>query len=111
MRSSARERHRGDEPLEIEDQPGLPVLINPAKHKTAPEPRTDSDYLATVNSLNSSLSADAGDVAVVNARVWTGNDRQAWADALLTSGDRIALAASSAEVMKRANANVRVIDA
>jgi predicted amidohydrolase YtcJ len=50
-------------------------------------------------------------IAVVNARVWTGDDRRAWADALLTDGERIAAVGSSAEMMKRRKRNARVIDA
>ena len=50
-------------------------------------------------------------IAVVNTRVWTGADRRPWADALLTDGERIVFVGSSAEVMKRSGAGVRVIDA
>jgi predicted amidohydrolase YtcJ len=48
---------------------------------------------------------------VVNARVWTGDDKRPWADAFLTEGERIALVGASAEVMKRRRSNTRVIDA
>ena len=47
----------------------------------------------------------------MNARIWTGDVRRPWADALLTDGGRIAAVGSSAEVMKRSDAGVRVIDA
>jgi predicted amidohydrolase YtcJ len=50
-------------------------------------------------------------IAVVNARIWTGDARRRWADALLTDGDRIAVMGSSAEVMKRVGAGTTVIDA
>ena len=50
-------------------------------------------------------------LAIVNARVWTGDERRPWADALLTSGDRITQIGASAEVMKRVNATTRVLDA
>ncbi len=53
----------------------------------------------------------AESLAIVNARVWTGDDRRRWADAVLTSGDRIAAVGSSAEIMKRVSASARVIDA
>jgi predicted amidohydrolase YtcJ len=57
-------------------------------------------------------SADrVGPIAVVNARIWTGDARRRWADALLTDGDRIAVMGSSAEVMKRVGAGTTVIDA
>ncbi|HEV8260028.1 MAG TPA: amidohydrolase family protein, partial [Burkholderiales bacterium] len=52
-------------------------------------------------------------LAVVNARVWTGNPAQPWATALAVSGDRIAAVGSSAEISKltRGAPNSRVIDA
>jgi predicted amidohydrolase YtcJ len=49
-------------------------------------------------------------IAVVNARVWTGDSRRRWADALLADGDRIAVVGSSAEVMKRVGPATRIID-
>ena len=50
-------------------------------------------------------------IAVVNARVWTGDPKRAWADALLTDRERIATVGSSAEVMKRVRGETQVIDA
>src|SRR5499427_4916870 len=50
-------------------------------------------------------------IAIVNARVWTADDRRPWADAILTRGERIVAVGSSAEVMKRAGSAARVIDA
>lgn len=50
-------------------------------------------------------------LAVVNARIWTGDDHRPWADALLTDGERIAGVGSSAEMMKRVRPGTRVIDA
>lgn len=41
-------------------------------------------------------------LAIVNARIWTGDPRRPWADALLVQGGRIAAIGSSAEVKKRA---------
>src|SRR5215831_6474389 len=55
-------------------------------------------------------SSEPESIAIVNARIWTADDRRRWADALLTKGDRIAVVGSSAEVMKRAS-SARVIDA
>ena len=49
--------------------------------------------------------------AVVNARVWTGDTRRPWADALAVAGDRIAAVGSSAEIRKLVPASARVIDA
>ena len=50
-------------------------------------------------------------LAIVNARVWTGDAARPWADAVLTRGDRIALVGSSAEVKKRAGSAVQTLDA
>ncbi|HSJ63311.1 MAG TPA: amidohydrolase [Gemmatimonadaceae bacterium] len=50
-------------------------------------------------------------LAIVNARVWTGDERRPWADAVAVSGDRIAAVGSSAEIRKLAPAGARVIDA
>ncbi|HEX6058369.1 MAG TPA: amidohydrolase [Gemmatimonadaceae bacterium] len=50
-------------------------------------------------------------LAVVNARIWTGDPRRPWADALAVRGDRIAAVGSSAEVRKMAGAGTRVVDA
>ena len=50
-------------------------------------------------------------LAIVNARVWTGDPRRPWADAVAVRGDRIAAVGSSAEVRKMAVAATRVIDA
>lgn len=50
-------------------------------------------------------------LAIINARVWTGNPRRPWADAVLIRGDRIEVIGSSAEVRKRAAPTCRRIDA
>jgi hypothetical protein len=50
-------------------------------------------------------------LAVVNARVWTGDPRRPWADALAVRGERLAAVGSSAEVRKLAGTGARVIDA
>ena len=50
-------------------------------------------------------------LAIVNARVWTGDARRPWADAVLVRGDRIDVVGSSAEVRKRAGTGIRTIDA
>ena len=50
-------------------------------------------------------------LAIVNARVWTGNTRKPWADAFAVSGDTIVAVGSSAEVKKLTSASTRVIDA
>ncbi|HEX7122837.1 MAG TPA: amidohydrolase [Gemmatimonadaceae bacterium] len=54
----------------------------------------------------------SGDVtlAVVNARVWTGDPRRPWAEAVAVAGDTIAAVGSSAAIRKAAG-RARVIDA
>jgi len=64
------------------------------------------------DSASRDTGASSGPVtlAVVNARVWTGDSTRPWAEALAVRGDRIAMVGSSAAVRK-ASANARVIDA
>ncbi|MDQ3995617.1 MAG: amidohydrolase [Gemmatimonadota bacterium] len=50
-------------------------------------------------------------LAVVNARVWTGDARRPWADAVAAAGDRIIAVGSGAEVRKLATPSTRLIDA
>jgi predicted amidohydrolase YtcJ len=50
-------------------------------------------------------------LAIVNARVWTGDARRPWADAVLVTGERITTVGSSAEVSKLARPVTRLIDA
>lgn len=50
-------------------------------------------------------------LAIVNARIWTGDPRRPWADAVAVRGERIAAVGSSAEIRKMASAAARVIDA
>jgi len=49
-------------------------------------------------------------LAVVNARVWTGDQRRPWADAVAVSGDSLAAVGSSAEIRKLAG-DARIVDA
>jgi predicted amidohydrolase YtcJ len=50
-------------------------------------------------------------LAVVNARIWTGDPRHPWADALATALDRLLVVGSSAEVRKLATTSTTVVDA
>ena len=50
-------------------------------------------------------------LAVVNARVWTGDARRPWADALAAEGERLIAVGTSAAVKKLAGPSTRVIDA
>lgn len=56
------------------------------------------------------VAAMAVNLVIVNARIWTGDARRPWADAIAVEGDRIKAVGSGAEVMKLA-AGARVIDA
>src|SRR5688572_16881282 len=49
-------------------------------------------------------------LAIVNARVWTGDAARPWADAVAVAGDEIVAVGSSAEVRKLAREGTRVID-
>jgi predicted amidohydrolase YtcJ len=51
------------------------------------------------------------EIAIVNARVWTGDLRRPWADALVVGGERLLQVGSSAEARKMASAGAQVIDA
>lgn len=50
-------------------------------------------------------------LAIVNARVWTGDPRRPWADAVAVTGDRLSVVGTSAEVMKSVSQATRVVDA
>ncbi|HJQ20562.1 MAG TPA: amidohydrolase [Gemmatimonadaceae bacterium] len=50
-------------------------------------------------------------LAIVNARVWTGDGARPWADAVAVTGSRITAVGSSASIRKLASAATRVIDA
>src|SRR5687768_17210329 len=65
----------------------------------------------TVSSSSSTTIALTPALAIVNARVWTGDARRPWADAVAVTGERITAVGSSAEVRKLARPTTRVIDA
>ncbi|HEY7393743.1 MAG TPA: amidohydrolase family protein, partial [Gemmatimonadaceae bacterium] len=48
---------------------------------------------------------------MVNARIWTGDIRRHWAEALFADDERFTTVGSSAEVMKRVRPTTRVVDA
>ena len=66
---------------------------------------------STNRSSTSTPAVGTPTLAIVNARVWTGDSKHPWADAIAVSGDRITLVGSSAAVKKAASASTRVIDA
>ena len=65
----------------------------------------------STNRSSASAASPAPTLAVVNARVWTGDTKRPWADAIAVSGDRITLVGSSAAVKKLTSSSTRVIDA
>src|SRR2546430_3941754 len=67
-------------------------------------------FLAACMSRDSGSSAPIT-LAVVNARIWTGDPRHPWADAIAVVGDRIAVVGTSAAVKKLARPGTRTIDA
>ncbi len=50
-------------------------------------------------------------LAVLNARVWTGDARQPWAEAIAVSGEEIAAVGLGSEIRKRLDSGTHVIDA
>ncbi|WP_375773746.1 amidohydrolase [Archangium gephyra] len=56
-------------------------------------------------------SGEPATLAILNARVWTGNPRQPWAEAVAVRGERLAAVGSTAEVRGLVGAGTRVIDA
>ena len=67
--------------------------------------------MTTTTTTTSTSIAPTTTLAVVNARVWTGDSRRPWADAVAVSGERIAAVGPSAEIMKTVSEATRVIDA
>lgn len=75
-----------------------------------------ASFSGTMRTTASATDSDGTPVgsttlAVVNARIWTGDEHRPWADALSVSGDRITAVGSSAEARKLVGPTTRVIDA
>src|SRR3954447_15665549 len=109
MCRSARPWRRSDEPLKNRDQ-RLAILDVYCCHIGDSCGESIPVTLQTVRA-NVSSRFPAVPLALVNARIWTGDSRRPWANALLTADEHIAVVGSAAEVMKRGGSNVRVIDA
>jgi predicted amidohydrolase YtcJ len=79
--------------------------------------RFDIVAILTVTSLTSFMHRPSQppvepiSLAVVNARIWTGDSRHPWSDAMAISRDRISAMGSSAAVRKLVTESTRVIDA
>lgn len=76
--------------------PTLAVLVALAGCMTAPKPVPD---------------AEAATLAVINARVWTGDARRPWAEAVAARGERLIAVGSNEEVSRVSGSGTRVIDA
>ncbi|MGE5732726.1 MAG: amidohydrolase, partial [Gemmatimonas sp.] len=82
-----------------------------------PQRRLDILTILTVTSFTSSMHhpsqppVEPISLAVVNARIWTGDSRRPWADAMAISGERVTTVGSSAEVRKLASPETHVINA
>ena len=66
---------------------------------------------ASLTSAHSRAHMADPTLAIVNARIWTGDPRCPWVDAIAASADRLVAVGSSAEVRKLATASTRIIDA
>src|SRR5262245_49160284 len=67
--------------------------------------------LACTMTTTTTTIAPTTTLAIVNARVWTGDSTRPWADAVAITGDRISAVGSSAEIRKFASAATRIVDA
>jgi predicted amidohydrolase YtcJ len=65
----------------------------------------------TNRSSSQASSSGTPTLAVVNARIWTGDPHRPWVDAIAITGERIAVVGTSAAVKKLATPATRVIDA
>jgi predicted amidohydrolase YtcJ len=68
-------------------------------------------YVMTPPSTPPDRPALLGALAIVNARVWTGDARRPWVDAVLIRGERLEIVGSSAEVKKQMGEGARTLDA
>jgi predicted amidohydrolase YtcJ len=66
--------------------------------------------LATVFLAALAAAANDATIVVVNARVWTGNSRRPWAEAVAASGERILAVGSNAEIRALSGASTRMVD-
>jgi predicted amidohydrolase YtcJ len=65
----------------------------------------------TSGSAAPSAGSNTPSLAIVNARVWTGDPARPWADAVAVTGERITAVGSSAEIRKLTTSATRVVDA
>lgn len=67
--------------------------------------------LAFLGCSNTQKGRAAADLIVINARIWTGNNEQPWAEAMAISGDTIVAVGTSAGIKAIADATTKTIDA
>jgi predicted amidohydrolase YtcJ len=60
--------------------------------------------------FNAVEAADTADLILLNGRIWTGNKKQLWAEAIAAKGERIIFVGANAEAKKLAGGKTRVID-
>jgi predicted amidohydrolase YtcJ len=78
------------------DNPGRPYIIHHMPRTTAEDQSQQSDA--------------PPDLALINGRVWTGNKRAPWAEAVASRGERIVAVGSSDEIKKLVAPTTRAID-
>jgi predicted amidohydrolase YtcJ len=61
-----------------------------------------------INSVEA--AADKADLILLNGRIWTGNKKQIWAEAIAAKGERIIFVGANTDAKKLADAKTRVID-
>src|SRR5450755_1545793 len=72
--------------------------------------RTPAGGLCLATLFLTALAAADATLAVVNARVWTGDARHPWAEAVAASGDRILAVGSNAEIRALSAASTKTVD-
>jgi predicted amidohydrolase YtcJ len=65
---------------------------------------------ALMITLGNSISAQVADQILLNAKVYTVNPKQPWAESVAVQGDKILFVGSEVEVKKFANAKTEIID-
>lgn len=70
-------------------------------------------FIATICSLTGCKSNDESiaTLGVINARIWTGNPEQPWAEAIAVKGEEILLVGTNQEVKQLTNDASKIIDA
>lgn len=70
-------------------------------------------FIAFILSLSGCKSTGQGTatLGIINARIWTGNPDQPWAEAIAIKGENILLVGTTSEVQKLMNDSSKIIDA